>query len=136
MNWLIPAMLALVSWGAWGVLSKLALDHYRWHEVMGLSSFVTLLFAAMFHITSRSSFKLDSPGLWITLATSVFGSLALVGFFVALEIGKASLVVPLTALYPAITVVLSVVFLKEDFTPLKGAGIVLAILAVVLLSAE
>ncbi len=128
-------MLALVSWGVWGVISKLASD-YSWHQIMGLSALVTLVSALIFQFYSRSSFKLDSPGLWAALATGIFGSLALIGFFSALQTGKASLVVPLTALYPAITVILSVIFLNEEFTFLKGAGITLAIAAVVLLSLE
>jgi uncharacterized membrane protein len=42
--------------------------------------------------------------------------------------------VPLTALYPLITVALSVLFLKEELTGVKIVGIVLALVASILLS--
>jgi len=48
--------------------------------------------------------------------------------------GKASIVVPMTALYPVITIVLSVAILREQITPVHGAGVALALVAVVLLS--
>jgi uncharacterized membrane protein len=43
-------------------------------------------------------------------------------------------VVPLTALYPLITVALSVLFLKEDLSAVKIIGIFLALVASLLLS--
>jgi transporter family protein len=55
-------------------------------------------------------------------------------FFRALALGKAALVVPLTAMYPVVTVVLSWLFLKESITLRHLAGVVLALVAVWLLS--
>ncbi len=52
----------------------------------------------------------------------------------ALEGGKASVVIPLTALYPAVTVAMAAVLLKEKPNPYQAVGIVLAIVASVLLS--
>ncbi|MBI2654615.1 EamA family transporter [Candidatus Woesearchaeota archaeon] len=55
-------------------------------------------------------------------------------FLFTLSKAKASILVPLTALYPIITIVLSFILLKERVTPAQGIGIVLAIVAGVLLS--
>ena len=74
------------------------------------------------------------PGFsWAALA----GFLAFVGFltfFAALDRGEASTVVTLSALYPLVTIVLSIVFLHERLTTRQGAGIVLALIASVLLA--
>jgi transporter family protein len=57
--------------------------------------------------------------------------------FVALERGgKASIVVPLVALYPLLTVLLALVFLGEQLGGRQWLGVLLAIVAGVLLSQE
>jgi len=48
--------------------------------------------------------------------------------------GKASIVVPMTAMYPVVTIALSVGILKEQITPTTGMGVVFAMIAVFLLS--
>lgn len=73
-------------------------------------------------------------GLWAALVAGAFGGAGYVLFMKALKTGKASVVMPLTALYPAVTVVLAVAFLGERLTPVRAAGIALAILAAILLS--
>ncbi len=55
-------------------------------------------------------------------------------FLVALERGKAAVVVPFTSLYPLITLALSVAFLRERPSLANLIGIAFAIAAVVLLS--
>jgi transporter family protein len=50
--------------------------------------------------------------------------------------GKASIVTPFTALYPLVVVFLAPLVLHESITILQGVGIVCALIAVVLLSAE
>jgi transporter family protein len=50
--------------------------------------------------------------------------------------GKASVVEPLSALYPAFVVLLAPALLNEHIRVLNGAGIVCAIIAGVLLSAD
>lgn len=60
------------------------------------------------------------------------GSLIL--FFVALGLGEASKVVPVTAAYPAATVLLAALFLDETISPVRVAGILLVIIGVVILA--
>jgi transporter family protein len=61
----------------------------------------------------------------------VIGSLLL---YYALYKGKASIVVPLSSVGPAITVALSIVFLKESLTISQMIGIVFIIVGIILLS--
>ncbi len=63
---------------------------------------------------------------------AVGGFLAFAGFltfFVALEQGNASTVVTLSALYPVVTILLSIAFLHERLTSRQSVGIVLALIA-------
>jgi transporter family protein len=61
----------------------------------------------------------------------VVGSLLL---YYALYKGKASIVVPLSSIGPAITVALSVLFLKESLTTSQMVGITFIIVGIILLS--
>ncbi|AAB99347.1 TPA: EamA family transporter [Methanocaldococcus jannaschii] len=67
----------------------------------------------------------------ISAVLVVIGSLLL---YYALYKGKASIVVPLSSIGPAITVALSILFLKETLTLPQMIGIVLIIIGIILLS--
>ena len=61
----------------------------------------------------------------------IFGTIAL---YYGLNKGKASVVVPLSSIGPAITAILAVIFLKEQLTYPQIAGIVLILSGVIVLS--
>jgi transporter family protein len=67
----------------------------------------------------------------ISAVLVVIGSLLL---YYALYKGKASIVVPLSSIGPAITVALSILFLKETLTVSQMIGIALIIVGIILLS--
>ncbi len=68
------------------------------------------------------------------IIAGLFGGAGYLFFVKALEQGKASIVIPLTVLYPAITAVIAMIILKEKIGVYQGVGIALAIIASVLLS--
>lgn len=72
------------------------------------------------------------PWAWGILA-GVLNSVAMFGLYKSFEIGKLSVVGPLSASYPALTVVLSF-FTGERLTLFRGLGIVAALVGVVLVA--
>jgi transporter family protein len=52
-----------------------------------------------------------------------------------MEHEKASVVGPLTSLFPLLTVILAMIFLKERMNRIQVAGVVLALAAIAILSA-
>jgi len=70
------------------------------------------------------------------LVAGVFGGAGYIFFVKALEHGKASVVIPLTALYPAVTAIIALIILREKISLYQGIGIVLAIAAAILLSTK
>jgi transporter family protein len=60
----------------------------------------------------------------------------MIGFLILLSRNPASTVVPLTGLYPALTAVLAILFLRESVTVPKALGIALSMVAVYLLSSQ
>jgi uncharacterized membrane protein len=57
-------------------------------------------------------------------------------FYYALENAKAAIVVPSTEAYPLLTVILAVVAVRAKLSFIRGLGVLLAILAVVLISTK
>ncbi|NJB82959.1 EamA family transporter [Wenyingzhuangia aestuarii] len=78
--------------------------------------------------------KYDAKHFKFIAVGGALGGLAQVCFFLAMKHGKLSTVVPIRNLALLITIGLGVIFLGEQLTPLKIAGIVLGLIAVVLVS--
>ena len=66
---------------------------------------------------------------------AICGGTGLVTFYIALQRGNASAVVPMIGIYPAIVALLSVAFLGERLSLIQYAGIVLAVTGVMLIGA-
>jgi transporter family protein len=73
-------------------------------------------------------------GVFPAIVTGVLGTIGFLCFLYALTTGSVSVVTTLTALYPAVTILLAVVFLRESITLRQVAGMGLAIVSVILLS--
>ncbi len=68
-------------------------------------------------------------GLRLAIVCGVLDSIANVGLLVGLRIGDLSVMAVLTALYPAGTIILASIVLKERIAPVQYAGLVLAVAA-------
>jgi transporter family protein len=55
-------------------------------------------------------------------------------FFYAAHLGKISIVIMLTALYPIVTLLLSFIFLQEAISIKQSLGVLLAVLAIIFLA--
>ena len=75
----------------------------------------------------------DRQGLLVALLAGVVGSLGMVGYYLLINRYQASRVVPLSSLYPLVTVILSVIFLHEKLTISQWLGAFLAVGALLLL---
>lgn len=133
-NWLGFSLMALTLWGIWGFLSKMATHQLPYPAVYLLTVSGHLAVIGYLGVTGRWAIPWHPAGVAAALAAGLCMAFGLLCFFKALAGGKASLVVPLTALYPVVTVVLSRVFLHESLTLRHLAGIALALLALWLLS--
>lgn len=68
-------------------------------------------------------------GLRLAIACGVIDAIANVGLLIGVRIGDLSVMAVLTALYPAGTIILGAVVLRERIAPVQYAGLVLAIAA-------
>lgn len=135
MLWLAYGLTSVLFWGVWAFLGKVALRHLNWIQVGLLygAGIVAILGVLLFALRSRPPVWSWS-GLSIGAAAGLLGTAGLVMFYLALERGKASVVVPLIGVYPIVTAILSVLFLGERLSGTQVAGVGLAVLAVLLIS--
>jgi transporter family protein len=133
--WLIFAVSCVSFWGVWGFLAKLSTARgLHPLALAAVSSLTTALTAwTAFYFIGGAPWGKAHGNIPLALLTGILGSAGAISFFLALHHGRASLVVPLSALYPAITILLSLLLLGERPTPTQGLGIVLAIIASILL---
>lgn len=91
-----------------------------------------VLTVVLLAIRNRES-NWSTGDLWLPSLTGLIGALGLLMFYLALERGKASTVIPVVGLYPVVSAVLAVVFLSEALSGIQIVGVVLAMAAVVCL---
>src|SRR5579872_6921449 len=135
-EWVIFSLATIVFWGIMGLLQKLSTNWisadsvFIWSRLGYIPVLVWLLV-----ITSLHNLTVRDVGLGVLVGlTNGLGAWYL---YASLENGaKASVAVPLTSLYPLLTVLLAVAFLREHPKPLQWVGIGLAIVAGVLMSFE
>lgn len=132
-RWLIPTLGYVAAVGALGVTSKLALRSVSWQAAIVATAGVYLLATAVFAALGEIRFGSGVDTFWaFASGTLAVGSLILL--YLALGSGEASKIVPITAAYPAVTLVLAAIFLSEALTLGRVAGALLVIGGVVVLT--
>ncbi|MCP5109833.1 MAG: EamA family transporter [bacterium] len=133
--WLWYSLLTIVFWSVWALLSKVASDAIGSATLQVLFTLGSTLVMAWLLLKLRFRVPHNRRGVTYGLLNGVFAGLGGIAFFEALRRGgPASLVVPLTSLYPLITVVLAIVVLRERLNGRQRAGVVVAMVALFLLT--
>lgn len=130
-EWLVLSLVSMILWGLWGFTGKVAVDSQGWSSAFTIASISAIIVTLGFFAYQRPPIKEIS---WYAIAAGAIGTLGTLAFYLALERGRASIVVPLTALYPGITILLSFLVLGEKVSFYQGVGILLAMASMVLMS--
>lgn len=126
----------MVSWGVGSFLAKLATNRIGGKSVVWdlLGYIPATLVYGLILFRVKDLLVSDRIGILLAVCAGVVGSFGGIWFYILLSRKDASVIVPLTALYPALTAILAFLFLHESLTWTKIIGIILATLAVFLLS--
>jgi len=135
-KWLLYTILAALSWGVWGIFSKVIsevtspyLNHFLFTIGLG--------FTLPFTIRKCKWKEVHPKGLiWGIVAgvVAILGNIAVYKAFA--HGGQAAVVIPVTNLYPLVTILVALLFLKERITWVNVLGIFFAIPAIIILSGE
>ena len=131
--WLAPTIAYVLTVGALGVATKLALEDLSWQQIT-LWTTLAYLLAVPLLLARRDSRPHLGPGFTAALASGALAVIALVVLFVALGAGDVGQVVPVTSAYPVVTLILASAVLGERVTRRQVAATGLIIGGVILLS--
>jgi transporter family protein len=132
MTVVIYAGLTILMWGLWGFFGKMALERDMAPVSVFLAEVLISLFVAAFFVR-RALIPPQAKWSMFGLFSGAGLAIGLVFYYLALEHAQANMIVPLTSLYPAVTVVLSYLFLHERLSPLQWVGLVLLLVGAYLL---
>lgn len=136
--WLRYSVLAMLAYGVWGLVSSLSTQNLSPMTLQIVST------AGLFPVTlvllfSKNLYQGNDRwrGILLALVTGVLGGTGNLTLYQALRLGgEASVIFPLTGMYPLITIILAKFLLKEKLNRIQAVGIALALIAIYLFSTQ
>lgn len=134
-SWAWFAIIVFLSWGILGIVQKLATNLISSESVLvwsvvGFMILQPILYSGSPFAYPRRSLTwavvnglTDGLGVWLLMAAMRAG-------------GKASIVLPITALYPLFVALLSPIVVHESVSALQGLGVAFGTASIILLSSE
>jgi transporter family protein len=126
-------LLAILGWGIGSLFYKVANDNIHPIMVSTIVTFVYIVLTPFTFLLMKFDRAVNPIGLWFSILGGICMAVGSMGYFFALKRGGAGEITTVTALYPALTLVLSMLFLSEELTWKKGIGIGLALISVIVL---
>ena len=134
-SWLFYSVGTAILWGIWGAFieipEKAGFPATLGYVVWALTVVPIGIFAL---IKLKGKLDKDKKSIFLGMAVGLLGSAGQLLLFQALRTGPAYLVFPFISIAPVVTILMSIVFLKEKASKKSWAGIVIASIAVFLLS--
>lgn len=135
-RWVAWTFLTLVSWGLWAILSK-------WINQLGAGASeaqlqvvstlgVLPILALLWFTPDPGPSSNRRRGVLLALGSGIVSCVGNIAYYAALGDAKAATVIPLTALYPVVTVILAVPLLKERVNAWQWFGIAVSLSAIYL----
>lgn len=137
-RWFLYSLVTMLLWGGWGVVSKpLATTLSPW-QVQCLSTIGLLPVLAVMIASKRlRSGSNRRRGFWQAFAAGIISSAGNIACYQALATGgKAAAVIPLTSLYPLVTIILALALLRERLNAVQWGGIGVSFVALYFLSVD
>jgi drug/metabolite transporter (DMT)-like permease len=134
-TWLSYAIITTIFWGVWGALIEVpqkagfppTLGYIVWALTMIPCALVALYIV-------KWKIETDNRSIFLGSAIGLLGAGGQLLLFQALREGPAYIIFPFISLYPTLTIILSVMILKEKTSFLKWIGIGTAMVAILFLS--
>ena len=128
-NWLLYAIITMITWGIWGAFSDQTTLPKTMVYVIWALSMIPCAIVALINI----KFKWDvrPKAALLSMGVGLLGAGGQLVLFLALDYAPAYLVMPMISVAPIVTVLLSATFLKEKVSKLGIVGIVLAFVALI-----
>jgi len=128
--WLMYALLTTAFWGVWGAFAGLPTQHGFPETLVYLVWALTMIPPALYAWRRVGwKFQTDGRSVYLGMMIGLLGAGGQMLLFHAVHVGPTYLIFPIIALSPLVTIVLSMLLLRERVTRLGALGILLALLA-------
>ncbi len=134
-GWVVPMLLAVLFWGAWGVFEKLAIESIGFAGNAGVYVAVStpiFIFLGLRDRAKRGAW--DRAAIRSAQPTLVLFALAGITIFLAIGLGPIAVVIPLTTAYPVVAVLVRRLWKGERMSHTHKVAVALALLGAVLAS--
>ena len=136
--WLLFILITVVTWGVWGAFSDLQMDKEGIPEtvVYILWALTMIPCAIVALIINKGKFLCNGKSALLGCTVGLLGAGGQLVLFKALAIGPAYIIFPFISMSPVVVITLAAVFLKEKANKWQIAGIIVALIAILLLSIQ
>ena len=134
--WYYPSIISLLLYGVWGYWGTKASGLIQPLSITVYSSLGVLIAGviALFLLDFKPEFC--SKGSFYGLLNGLANGIGGIFFIIALRKGPTMPVILITSMYPFVTLLLCLFFLKQGLTLKQGLGMLCAISALILLSLD
>jgi uncharacterized membrane protein len=128
--WLRYALLTTLMWGVWGAFTGLPSEH-GFPDTLTYVVWALTMIAPAFWVMRRAGTPLQRDGrsLMLGLAIGLLGAGGQMLLFHAVTLGPTYLIFPIVSLSPVVTILLSLILLRERTGRIGAAGIILAVIS-------
>jgi len=136
-KWLLYAGLSAVFASLVAIFGKIGLDNLDSTVATAIRSFVMAAFFIVVLITSGLWTKIGevrgSALIWISLS-GLAGAISWLFYFRAIQLGSVTKVIPIDKMSIPLTILFSVIFLHEKFSPRHWLGVVILVTGAIVIS--
>ena len=132
--WIWYTVLVVLTWGLWGGISAYPVNEYGYPDqwIYIIWSF-TMLIPCYFTMKGKK-FDTSSAAIFYGCLIGLTGSGGQLLLFKSLTMGPAYLIFPIISISPAITVMMSMLMLKEKINKVGTIGVFIALVSIVMFS--
>ena len=128
--WLRYALLTTLMWGVWGAFTGLPSEHGFPDTLTYVVWALTMIAPAIWAIRhAQGPLQRDTRSVMLGLIIGLLGAGGQMLLFRAVTLGPTYLIFPIVSLSPVVTILLSLVLLRERTGKLGVAGIILAVIS-------
>ncbi|WP_089385801.1 DMT family transporter [Halorubrum vacuolatum] len=127
-------VLTMVSWGIWIVVGNAASESMDPITAAAISYIVAATLAVGYVFLSGASLSITPRDGGLAAIAGVFAGIGFISTYVGLSRGSATVVSTLSAMYFVVAAVIGMTILGDEVTVTRVAGVLLALLGVVLIA--
>jgi transporter family protein len=135
MNYLVYAVGAMIAWGFWGFLPRLAVSRLDFSTAQIWNWLGGMLIVLPSAMVFGAKFGANHPSYYYAILAGICGSVGGLMYNKSLSIcgGHGATVIAVSALYPVVSIALTFIFMKEKLNIGQILGISLCVLGAMVL---